>query len=80
MSPIEASKLTDKDEIKRVNELKQKEFEKINKKRTFLKENDTCLLNPKFLLIGKKTFIPNFVKKGKIHEKIPIKIVNNFYF
>ena len=80
MSPIEASKLTDKDEIKRVNELKQKEFEKINKKRTFLKENDTCLLNPKFLLIGKKTLIPNFVKKGKIHEKIPIKIVNNSSF
>ena len=80
MSPLEESQFTNKDEIKRVNEIKQNVFEKIEKKSTFLKEDDTCLLNPICFVIEKKTLIPNFVKKGKIHEKISVKIVNNSSF
>jgi len=38
------------------------------------------LLNPKFLLIGKQTMIPNYVKKGKFSLKIPIKIINRACF
>ena len=37
------------EKIKDINEIK--EFLKINGKRTYLKTNDLCLLNPKFLLI-----------------------------
>ena len=50
---LQTSKITDIDEIKRINEIKVKEFGRINKKRSFLKINDTCLLNPKFIIIGK---------------------------
>ena len=77
MTPNEASKITDKETIKKINELKEKEFELINKKRSYLEINSTCLLNPKFILIGKNTLIPNFVKKGKIQEKIPVRIIRN---
>ena len=69
ITPIEASKITNKETIIKINELKEKEFEHINKKRSYLKNNSTCLLNPKFILIGKNTLILNFVKKGKIQEK-----------
>ena len=69
ITPIEASKITNKENIIKINELKEKEFEHINKKRSYLKNNSTCLLNPKFILIGKNTLILNFVKKGKIQEK-----------
>ena len=34
-------------------------------------------MNPKLILIGKNTLIPNFVKKGKLLEKIPVRIVKN---
>ena len=57
--------------------MKKREFENINKKRTYLEINSTCLLNPKLILIGKNTLIPNFVKKGKLQEKIPMRIVKN---
>ena len=80
MSPLEASGITAQDTIKRINDLKSKEFANINKKRTYLEKNTTCLLNPKLLVIGKKTLIPNFVKKGKIQEKIPVRIMDNASF
>lgn len=38
------------------------------------------MLNPKLLLIGKYTLIPNYIKKGKITQKIPIKIIKNSSF
>ena len=50
---------------------------KILIKKKFLEINSTYLLNPKLILIGKNTLIPNFVKKGKILEKIPVRIVKN---
>ena len=68
ITPFEASKLTDIDEINKINEIKNKEFNKINNKRTYLQDNDTCLLNPKLILVGKNTLIPNFVKKGKVEK------------
>ena len=76
MSPNEASKITNEEEIKLVNERKEKEFEKINKKRTYLEEDDCCLLNPKFVVIGNNTLIFNYIKKGKYKVKIPVKILN----
>ena len=69
MTPIEASKITNKETIKKINELKEKEFELINKTRKYLEINSKCLLNPKFISIWKNTLISNFVKKGKIQEK-----------
>ena len=48
MTPNEASKITNKETIKKINELKEKEFELINKKRSYLEINSTCLLNSKF--------------------------------
>ena len=74
MTPMEASKITDEETIKQINELKEKEFERINKKRTYLEINSICLLNPKFLLIGKNTLIPNYVKKGKLKERKIVKL------
>ena len=59
MSPNEADKITDSEEIKKINEIKVKLFEKINKKRDFLKKGSNALLNPKFILIGKETLISN---------------------
>lgn len=75
MTPNQAYKITNKDEIEKINNIKVKEFEKINKKRNYLEPEDFCLLNPKFLKIGKRTLIPNKVKKGKIDRKIPVKII-----
>ena len=46
------------------------------KKKFYRNKFKTCLLNPKLILIGKNTLIPN-VKKGKIIEKIPVTIVKN---
>ena len=77
MTHMEASKITDEETIKKINDIKKIEFENINKKRNFLDINATCLLNPKLILIGKNTLIPNFVKKGKLLEKIPVRIVKN---
>jgi len=75
-----AYKITDPDKIKKINEIKSKEFEKINKKRNYLQSNDPCLLNQKFLKLGKTTLISIFVKKGKSAEKIPVKIIKNTSF
>ena len=75
MSPNEASKITDLDEIKKINAIKEKLFDKINKKRNFLAKGSTALLNPKFILMGKETLIPNYIKKGKFKKKIPVKII-----
>ena len=77
MSPNEAYKITNAEEIDRINNIKIKLFEKINKKRNFLERNDKCLLNPKCLRIGKNTLIPNKVRKGKFIKKIPIRIIKN---
>ena len=65
--------------LKKINELKENEFELINKKRSYLEINPMYLLNPKFILIEKNTLIPNFVKKGKIQEKIPVRIIRNSF-
>ena len=75
MSPNEASKITDLEEIKKINVIKEKLFAKINKKRNFLSKGSNALLNPKFILMGKETLIPNYVKKGKFKKKIPVKII-----
>ena len=77
MSPNEAYKITNAEEIDRINNIKIKVFEKVNKKRNFLERNDKCLLNPKCLRIGKNTLIPNKVRKGKFIKKIPIRIIKN---
>lgn len=53
ISPIEASKITDQEEINKINKRKEKIFEKINKKRNYLEKDATCLLNPNFIKIGK---------------------------
>ena len=45
MNPNEAYKITNEDEIKNINDIKIKEYEKINKKRNFLEKNDTYLKN-----------------------------------
>ena len=76
MTPNQAYKITDKYTIGRINNIKLKEYEKINKKWNYLEKNELCLLNPKVLKIGKNTLIPNKVKKGKINKKIPVKILN----
>ena len=62
-----------------MNEIK-KEFKTINAKRTYLNLNSTCFLNPKFLLVGKHTLIPNYVRKGKINKKIPVRIIGNSFY
>ena len=74
MSPNEAYKITNKDEIERINGIKIKVYEKINKKRNFLEKGDTCLLNPKYLKIEKNTFIRNIVKKGQFGKKLPVEL------
>ena len=80
MSPNDAHKINNIDLIKELNEKKDKLFNKINSKRTFLKEKETCLLSPKLIKLGKKTLESNFIKKGKINEKIPIRILKNSSF
>ena len=80
MSPNDGYKITDKDKIKEINEKKNKLFDKINSKRTYLSSKDNCLLNPKFIKLGKMTLIANFVKKGKIEHKILVQIVKNASF
>ena len=74
---MEASKITDEETINKINDLKKNEFENINKKRNFIEINSTCLLNPKLILIWKNILTQNFVKKGKILENIPVRIVKN---
>ena len=75
MTPNEAYKITDKKEINKINEIKIKEYEKINKKTNYLNHNGISLLNPKFLKIGKNTLVPNRVKKGKFANKIPVRVL-----
>lgn len=50
MSPNEADNISDEETIKKINDIKNREFEKINKKRSYLEKNNTCLLNLKFLI------------------------------
>jgi len=52
----------------------------MNKKRNYLKPNGPCLLNQKFLKLGKTNLISKFLKKGEIAEKIPVKITKNTSF
>ena len=80
MTSNESSKITQIEDIIKLNERKNKEFDKINKNHSYLEVNETCLLNPKFLIIGKHTLIPNFVHKGKISQKIPVRILDNSSF
>ena len=79
MSPNEADNIRDEETIKKINEIKNREFEKINKKRSYLENNNTCLLNLKFLLIWKNTLILNFEKKQKFKKK-QVKIIKNNSF
>lgn len=78
MSPIEASKVTDPEEITKINEINNKEYAKINRKLNYLEKDSKCLLNP--ILIGEKTLIPNQVKKGKFQSKMAVKIIKNASF
>ena len=50
ISPNEASKITDPDIIKKVNDIKEEEFSKINMKRNYIINNSYGLLNPKFII------------------------------
>ena len=50
MSPNEDEIIRDEETIKKINDIKNREFEKINKKRSYLEKNNTCLLNLKFLI------------------------------
>ena len=43
MTPNEAYKITDPDKINKINELKNKEYSKINKKRSYLEMNGKVL-------------------------------------
>ena len=79
-TPYKAYKIMNEDDVKKINDIKSKECNKINKKRNYLVPNDKCLLNPKFIKIGKRTLISNSLKKGKIDSKIPIKIIKNSSF
>ena len=76
-TPNKTYKIIDTNEINKINELKDKEFTKVNGKRNYLKSNDVCLLNPKFIKIGKNILISNRVKKGKFDMKIPVRIIYN---
>jgi len=80
MTPNQAAKLTNENDINKVNKIKEKEFNKINLKRTYLETNNSCLLNPNFILIGKSTLIPNYIKKGKYKSKIPVKVLKKAGF
>ena len=48
MTPIQVSKVTNEEDFEKINKLKEKEFDKINSKRTYLEDNSTCILNPNF--------------------------------
>ena len=80
MSPLETSKITNEEEIKKVNELKEKEFAKINTKRTYIDPDKTCLLNPNFILIAKTNYFPIYIKKEKYKKKIPVKTISRAGF
>ena len=49
MSPNEADNIKDEETIKKINDINNREFEKINKKRNYLEKNDICLLNLKII-------------------------------
>ena len=51
MSPNEVAKINNENDIIRLNNLKDKEFEKINRKRIYIKINDTCIINKNFYLL-----------------------------
>ena len=74
ISPNKEYNITDYDKINKINDIKNKEF-KIKKKRCYLQMNDTYLLNPKFQKLGKQALIFNKFTKGKINDKIPVKII-----
>ena len=74
MTPMEESKITDEEIINKINDLK-KMNSKILIKKELIYKYIQFLLNQKLILIGKNTIIPNFVKKCKLIEKIPIRIV-----
>ena len=69
MTPNEASRITDIETIIKINNIKEKEFAKINNKRNLIKNNSYGLLNSKFIRIGKETLMPNYITKGKINKK-----------
>ena len=64
INPNEAAKIISVKEINKINDIKTKEFSKINHKINYIKDGSFGLLNPKFIQIGKETLIPNYVKKG----------------
>ena len=55
----EAYKITNSDELKKIYDIKIKEYEKINHKINYLEINDICLLNPILIKLKKETLIPN---------------------
>ena len=74
ITPFEAPKLTDIDEINKINEIKNN---KINNKRTYLQDNDTCILNPKLILVGKNTLFLILLKKEKLKKKFLLEYLKN---
>lgn len=59
---------------------KKQRISKKNSKHIYLDLNSTCLLIPKFLLVGQHTLIPNYVRKGKISKKIPVRVIGNSFY
>jgi len=80
MTSNQAANLTNENDINKVNKFEEKEFNKINFNRSYLENNNTCLLNLNFILIGKAKLISNYIKKGKYKSKIPIKVFKKSCF
>jgi len=49
INPNEAAKIISVKEINKINDIKTKEFSKINHKRNYIKDGSFGLLNPKFI-------------------------------
>lgn len=52
----------------------------INRERNFLEPDGICLLNPKFIELGKCSLIQGNVKKGKMVNKKPVRVMKNKSF
>lgn len=77
MSPFEAMKITDEEKIKEINEIKKKEYEKINEKKNILDIGEYILINPKFKKVGKNDLTYDQIKKNKLKFRIAAKIIDN---
>jgi len=69
LSPNNEYKVSESKAIKKINSIKEKEFARINNKRTYLEPNTACLLNSKFIKIGQNTLFPTMLKKVNFLKK-----------